>query len=59
MGYNGYTESKKACNKRYLSKFETITVRVTPEEKAELERLAKQDGKSINQYLKDKAFGKE
>ncbi len=50
---------KKACNKRYLRKFEKITFRVIPEEKAELERRAAQEGKSINQYLKDTALGEK
>lgn len=56
MAYNGYTESKKECNKRYLSKFDKITFRVTAEEHQEIERRAAQEGKSVNQYLKDKAL---
>lgn len=56
MAYNGYTESKKECNKRYLSKFKIITFRVTTEEHEEIERRAAQEGKSVNQYLKDKAL---
>ena len=56
MAYSGYTESKKECNKRYLAKFSTYTLRVTVEERNEIERRAKAEGKSVNQYLKDKAL---
>ena len=56
MGYNGYTEKRKASNERYLSKFDRITFRVTPEEHAEIERKARKAGKSVNQYLKDRAL---
>lgn len=56
MGYDGYTEKKKASNERYLSKFKMITFRVTPEEHREIERRASAAGKSVNQYLKDRAL---
>ena len=57
MAYSGYTEAKKECNKRYLAKFSTITLRVTAEERKEIEQKARAEGKSVNQYLKDKALG--
>lgn len=57
MGYNGYTEKKKASNEKYLKKFINITFRTTPEEKQIIEEKAKTAGKSINQYLKDLALG--
>lgn len=56
MAYNGYTESRKSCNKRYLDKFDKITFRVTPEEHREIEKRATAAGKSVNQYLKDRAL---
>lgn len=56
MAYNGYTEKRKETNNRYLAKFDKITFRVTPEEHREIERRAEAEGKSVNQYLKDKAL---
>ena len=59
-----YNETKKACNDRYLAKFEKIWIRVTPEEKKIIEQNAKNAinpdpkkiGKSVNQYLRDLAL---
>ena len=59
MAYNGYTEARKKCNEKYLAKFDKITIRITPEEHREIERLALAAGKSINQYIKDRALSKE
>ena len=59
MGYNGYTEKKKASNERYLAKFDRILFRVLPEEKKQIEAYAREAGKSVNQYLKDLALKKE
>lgn len=56
MGYNGYTEKRKAANERYLAKFAEIRIRITPEEKKIIEDKAKEAGKSVNQYLKDLAL---
>lgn len=56
MGYNGYTEKKKASNARYLAKQAEIRVRMKPEEKQAIEEKAKQAQKSVNQYMKDKAL---
>ena len=53
MGYNGYTEKKKASNERYLAKLQMIPFRVKPEEKREIEQKAREAGKSVNQYIKD------
>ena len=55
MAYAGYNEAKKECNKRYLAKMSRIAFVVTPEEKKEIERRAQAEGKSVNQFLKDKA----
>ena len=57
MAYAGYNEAKKECNKRYLAKMSRIAFVVTPEEKKEIERRAQAEGKSVNQFLKDKALG--
>lgn len=56
MGYNGYTEKRKASNEKYLAKFAEIRIRITPEEKKIIEEKAKQAGKSVNQFLKDLAL---
>ena len=48
-----YNETKKACNNRYLAKFSTVLIRITPEEKTEIEKNAKNAGKSVSKYLKD------
>lgn len=59
MTYNGYNESKKACNARYLAKFKDIKIRATEEEKAIIEEKAKAANKSVNRYLIDLGIGKE
>ena len=53
-----YQINKKYAEK-YLSQFEKITLRVKPEEKKQIESLASAAGKSVNQYMKDKALGIE
>ena len=57
MGYNGYTEKKKASNERYLAKFDEIRLRTTPEEKKAIEKKAKAAGKSVNRYILDIILG--
>ena len=59
MAYNGYTEKKKESNKRYMDKLTRCTLWLLPEEKKEIERGAREAGKSVNQYLKDLALKKE
>lgn len=56
MAYVGYNDAKKRCNEKYLAKLDKILLRVTPEEKKEIEKRANQENKSVNQYLKDKAL---
>ena len=53
MAYAGYNEAKKKANKRYLDKMARIPVIVRPEEKQEIERRAREAGKSVNQFIKD------
>lgn len=57
MGYNGYTEKKKESNKKYMDKLARISLWLTPEEKAAIERKATAEGKSLNQYIKDRSLG--
>ncbi len=56
MGYNGYTEKRKASNERYLKKFEKPTVRMTPEEKRIIEQGARSSGKSFTRFMVDCAL---
>ena len=53
------SEKKKKSNEKYLAKFVNVTFRVTPEEKRELDKRAAAEGKSMNQYIKDKALGEK
>ncbi len=59
MGYNGYTEKRKASNKKYMDKLARCTIWITPEEKKIIEQKAAAAGKSVNQYLKDLALNPE
>lgn len=52
-----YNEARKRANEKYLAKLAEIKMRITPEEKKEIERRASAEGKSVNQFLKDKALG--
>ena len=53
MGYNGYTEKKKASNERYLSNFEKPTIRMTKEEKKIISEAAEKIGKSFVRFMVD------
>ncbi len=48
-----YTEAQAKSIKKYLSKFEEIKIRLSAEEKKQIEENARACGKSVNQYLKD------
>lgn len=56
MGYNGYTEKKKASNEKYLAKFVKPTVRMTADEKKIIEQGARKAGKSFNRFMIDCAL---
>lgn len=56
MAYAGYNDARKRANDKYLAKFERITFRITAEEKKQIEKNALQAGKSVNQFLKDRAL---
>ena len=58
MGYNGYTEKRKACNEQYLAKLVKSTIRMTEEEKKIIEKAAVSAGKSFNRYMIDCALEK-
>lgn len=49
-----YTEAQAKAAKKYLSQFSEIRIRTLPEEKRIIEENAKKEGKSVNQYIKDK-----
>ena len=51
-----YTEAQKKSAEKYLAQFDKITLRVKPEEKQQIERKAAEQGKSVNQFLKDLAL---
>lgn len=51
-----YTPAQAKSAKKYLAKLADIKLRVTPEEKQEIEARAKAAGKSVNQFLKDLAL---
>lgn len=56
MGYNGYTEKRKASNEKYLKNFVKPTIRMTPEEKQIIDRAAEKSGKSFTRYMVDCAL---
>ena len=56
MGYNGYTEKKKASNEKYLKDFEKPTIRMTKEEKKIILQGAIKAGKSFNRFMIDCAI---
>ena len=59
MGYNGYTEKKKASNKKYLDKLTRLYIWLTPEEKQIIEKEAADAGISITQLVKNRLFNRE
>jgi len=59
MGYNGYTEKKKASNKRYMDKLAQLSIWVTPDERDQIKKKAADAGISVNQLVKNKLFDLE
>lgn len=51
-----YNEARKRANEKYLAKLAEIKLRITPKEKKEIERRASAEGKSVNQYVKEKVL---
>ena len=53
MGYNGYTEKKKASNERYIKNNDLVQIlfRVKREEKNEILDHISKSGKSANQFI--------
>lgn len=56
MGYNGYTEKKKASNEKYLAGFYKPTIRMTEAEKQIIMQGAIKAGKSFNRFMIDCAM---
>lgn len=54
--YKGYDEIQAKAYKKYMEKKATITIRMTPEQKEEIGKLAKAENKSINRYVLDKCL---
>lgn len=53
MPYEGYTEKRKASNKRYMDKLTRITLWLKPDEKKFIEDQAAAAGKKTSEYIKD------
>ena len=56
MPYEGYTEKRKASNKAYMDNLARVTLWMKPEEKKIIEEKAREAGKSVNQYIKEKVL---
>lgn len=56
MSYEGYTEKRKASNKTYMDNLARVTLWMKPEEKKIIEEKAREAGKSVNQYIKEKVL---
>lgn len=54
MAYVGYNDAKKRANAKYLSKQAEIRIRMSPENKKAIEDKAREENKSVNQYVKDR-----
>jgi uncharacterized protein (DUF1778 family) len=53
------TEAQKRATAKYnLKKYDRIYVRVLKGQKAEIEAMAAAEGKSLNQFIIDKIYGK-
>lgn len=48
-----YTQAQAQASKKYHDKLEEIKLRVAPGKKAEYQNRAKEQGKSLNQYIID------
>lgn len=50
-GYNGFTEARARANKKYMSQFVEIKVRVTPEKRAAIQEHAQTMGESATTFI--------
>ena len=50
-GYNGYTEARARANKKYMSSFVEIKVRVTPEKRTAIQEHAQAMGESATTFI--------
>lgn len=49
--YKGFTEARARANKKYMSKFVEVKVRMTPEKRAAIQAHAQQRGESATQFI--------
>lgn len=54
--YKGYDEVQAKAYKKYMEKKATIMIRMTPEQKEQISKLATAENKSINQFVLDKCL---
>ena len=49
--YKGFTEAQARANKKYMSQFVEIKVRMTPEKRTEVQQHAAQMGESATAFI--------
>ena len=52
MPYNGYSEARKAANKKYMDKQARVVIWCSPEDKEHIEAAAEAAGESVNGFVK-------
>lgn len=60
--YNGFTEARAKANKRYMSQFVEVKVRMTPEKRSEIQAHASRMGESTTAFINraiDEAISRE
>ncbi len=55
----GTYEYNKMYAEKYLTRFRSVTFRLTPEEYEKFKSLVDESGKGVNQFIKDRIFGEE
>ncbi|AOZ97904.1 plasmid mobilization protein [Butyrivibrio hungatei] len=53
MGYNGYTDKKRASNKKYMEQLSRRAFYLTKEENEDLKARADKSGKSVNSFIRN------
>lgn len=49
--YNGYTEARARANKKYISQFVEVKVRLTAEQREKIKAHAERKGESVNGFI--------
>lgn len=49
--YPGFTEARARANKKYLEKFVTLSIRVTPDRRGVIQAHAEAQGESVNAFV--------